>query len=455
MLQSNTSGGKSSPNILIKQVYVVLSNKVSKADVLVNQGKIAEIADFITESEDDVIIQAEGRYLLPGFIDIHNHGARGFDISLGAYQAEEDTFIRTSDSFEEGFSEALVFYLRHGVTRVFPTSLAASIEDLTWSFQALDYYLKYSGNEIAGLVGGINLEGTFLKLPEYAGAQNPEFFYPADLEVFEKLNKASGRRIKIVNLPPEHGKKGLALTRLLKKEGIVVAGGHTGAEADQFSEAVEAGLQLGVHFFNGPSRSSSKSFHDGGAEEAMLRLDDVMLELIVDGYHVHPAYVRDTLVRKEPSRIILITDSMFVNGCEDFDHFSLSGIPGSVSENREYLQVTNKEDTLFGSVLHSKKGFENVLNWLTREMTGIWYRKHDAYSLEDALVMVSQMASGNPARLLRLDNPVVETDVATGSIKTGFCADLLLVTLEENEKGYELKLEKIWLKGKEIIAVKC
>lgn len=430
---------------------MVLPDKVSQADVLITQGKIAEIADFITESENDVVIQAESRYLLPGFIDIHNHGARGFDISLGAYQAGEDTFIRTLDSFEEGFSEALAFYLRHGVTRVFPTSLAASIEDLTWSFQALDTYLKHFGHELDGLVGGINLEGTFLKLPEYAGAQNPEFFYPADLGIFEKLNKASGRRIKIVNLPPEHGEKGFTLIQMLQKEGIVVAGGHTGAEADQFTQAVEAGLQLGVHFFNGPSRSSSKSFHDGGAEEAMLRLDEVMLELIVDGYHVHPAYVRDTIVRKEPSRIILITDSMFVNGCEDIDHFSLSGIPGSVSENREYLQVTNKDDTLFGSVLNSTKGFENVLNWLTQEMTGIWYRKHDAYSLEDALVMASQMASGNPARLLQLDNPEDEAIVATGSIKTGFWADLLLGTLEEKEQGYELNLEKVWLKGKEMI----
>ena len=421
---------------------LVLPNQILSEPLIIDPaGKIHSIGKSIPEPPEITTIDAKGTYILPGFIDIHTHGANGFDASLGNYQVSSNSFDASSEGFQLGIHQALAFYASQGVTRVFPTTLAASLDDLEFAFQQFATYLSQETAPYKELIGGFNLEGTFLKLPEYAGAQNPEFFYPASQETFDLLHTASGERISIVNVPPEHGAIGMELIKYLTDKGITVAGGHTGAEADTFYEAIDAGLRLAVHFFNGPSRSSSKSFHDGGAMEAMLRSDKMSLELIVDGYHVHPAYVRDAIARKELERIILITDSMFATGQSDIHAFSLGGIPGVVSENRSYLQVVDKADTLFGSVLTSVKGVENVLNWLTQDMQGIWYRQHPAYSLEEALVQLSHMASLNPARLLHLQDK-------TGSLEEGKWADFVMVDIHKKNDRYQITPVSTWVQGK-------
>jgi len=431
---------------LIRNAQVIFPDHMTMSDVLIEQGLIKSIGGFITEEEGDLVIDATDKFILPGFIDIHNHGAMCFDMAMGYYDTTKDLFFRDETAFQTGFTDALQYHLLNGTTRIFPTSLAAPHEDLLWSFDQINTYISNAAHYLGDMVGGLNVEGTFLKLAEYAGAQNPDFFMEPDFGIFEALQKASGRRIKIVNLPPEHGEKGLTLTRMLCKEGIIVSGGHTGANADQFEQATSAGLCLGVHFLNGPSKSISQSFYNGGAEEAMLRLDEVFLELIVDGYHVHPAYVRDVVARKQPERVILITDSMFVNGVLDINSFTLCGIKGIVSKTKDYLQVINRDDTLFGSVLKSGQGYENMLNWLTQEMKGIWYRSHEAMELADAMVTTSKMASVNPAQLLGLYE-TKEDDPGTGSIEQGKYADLLLIDLQENENRYNLNIEQVWLKG--------
>jgi len=426
-------------SLLIRNASLVLPDRLTRADLLIENGRVARIEPSIPPRSKEEVVDAGGKYILPGFVDIHNHGARGFDCSLGVWQDEQKAFALEAGSYRQGLAEALAYYRQNGVTRVFLTSLAAPLDDLAFAFRQIDAYCREK-QPLHAMIGGINLEGTFLKLPAYAGAQSPDYFYPPEEATMERLQAAAGGRIRIVNLPPEHGAGGRALIRALHEQGVLVAAGHTGAEADEFQEAIAAGTRLGVHFFNGPARSSSKSFHDGGAEEAMLRSDAVSLELIVDGYHVHPAYVLDTIARKGVERIVLITDSMFVNGCDDIHSFELCGVPGAVSANRRYLQVTDRADTLFGSVLTSRRGFENVLNWLTREMTGIWYRRHEALPLNDALVTAARMASTNPAHLTGLAD--------AGSIAPGKRADLLIAAIEHKEEGYEVSLEQVLVGGK-------
>ncbi|MEM9718731.1 MAG: amidohydrolase family protein [Bacteroidota bacterium] len=447
---------------LIQEAHIVLPDRVIKGDIRIENGRIAEIADYILEEKSWEINHCKGKYLLPGFIDIHTHGAYGFDFALGVYNAENDTF--SHEAYEEGLNKALKHYVSCGATRIYPTTFAAPLGVLEQAFKHLSTCIEDTHFPYEELVGGINLEGTFLKLPAFAGAQNPNFFYPASLATFEQLDWASGGRLCIVNIPPDHGPTGLHMTRFLSQKGIVVAGGHTGAMAKEFGMAVDAGLNLAVHFLNGPSQHSEKSFFNGGAEEEILRRDEVFLELIVDGYHVHPSYVRDVIARKGYERVILITDSMFARDCTDIKHFSLEGIYGEVGENREYLRVLGKADTLFGSVLRSDKGFENVLNWLTQDMIGIWYREHKALNLPEALVYTSQMASGNPARLLGIYENENHSGTGTGSIEVGKWADLVLVEVQEpsseislakersNELGlpsnsFQVRVEDVWLRG--------
>ena len=122
---------------LIRGARVVLPEHVVQADVRIRTGRIEAIASSIPPEPDDQVIEGTGQYLLPGFIDIHNHGAQGFDASLGNYRAETNTFDLSADAFREGLAKALAFYQQQGVTRVLPTSLAAPVADLLFAFGQL------------------------------------------------------------------------------------------------------------------------------------------------------------------------------------------------------------------------------------------------------------------------------------------------------------------------------
>jgi N-acetylglucosamine-6-phosphate deacetylase len=387
------------------------------------------------------VIHASGKYILPGFIDVHNHGSAGFDASFGTYDLGTGQFDSSERAYKNGLEKALKSYLKAGVTKVVLTSMAAPLDQLKDSFGHLKDFLQRDGY-LSELVYGINLEGTFLKDPVYAGAQNPKYFFDVDEKVVNSLQVASGGSLRIVNIPPEHGEKGYKLTRKLKDLGIVVAGGHSAAYGDEYKKAIGEGLNLAVHFLNGPSRSNSKSFRSGGAVEAMLRSDRVFLEIICDGYHVDPSYVRDVIARKGFERVIMITDSMFANGMAHLEQFELFGLQGAVHKSREYLQVLGSENTLFGSVLNSNVGFSNVILWLTQEMEGTWHRTHKALPLNDALLQASAMFSSNPAKLLGIFDSG-KGQKGTGSVEVGKSADLIVADL----KADKLSISHNLLKG--------
>ncbi len=416
---------------IIRGGKIVGPDEVYAADLLLEDGVITQIGGVIIPEGEEQTIDATHQYILPGFIDIHNHGAAGYDFSFGKFNPDTGGFERTETAIRQGLSAALEHYRSHGVTRVLLTTMAAPLEKLVFAFEVLDRYL--SDHPVhRSLVYGINLEGTFLKDPTFAGAQNPAFFYEVDPDVVDRLQAAAGGRLQVVNLPPEHGEAAWSLTRRLSEQGMVIAGGHTGAYGDEFAAAVDAGLQLSVHFLNGPSRSSKKSFRRGGAEEMMLRSDGVYLEIICDGYHVDPSYVRDIIARKGYDRVIMITDSMFANGLSDLKKFELFGLAGAVSDNGEYLQMLGSENTLFGSVLNSSRGFANVVRWLCQSMPGVWHRRHEALSLDLALRRASQMFSANPARLLGIFEGTKSLP-GTGSIEVGKSADLVLASEHDGQ----------------------
>ena len=426
-------------NYLIQGAKVVLPTSIEEVDVLVEDNVIQKIGTGVPKAEVKHI-DGSGKYLIPGFIDIHNHGAAGFDFSFGKYDPDNEHFANDEAKFHEGLKQALDHYRSHGVTRVLPTSMAAPLDQLKHSFDHLSSFLQ-SFPEYRNMIHGINLEGTFLLDPVYAGAQNPDHFYPLEAALVAEVRDAAHDLIKIINIPPDHGEAAIPIIEALHQDGMVIAGGHTGAYADEFKPAVSAGLSLAVHFLNGPSRSFSKSFRGGGAVEIMLQSDEVHLEIICDGYHVHPAYVRDAIARKGIERIIMITDSMFANGLNNLESFELLGLHGTVSENGEYLQPVGKKDTLFGSVLSSDVGFQNVLGWLTTEMDGIWHKHHPAHTLDEALLQCSQFFSGNPARLLGMDQS--NGRPGTGSIREGMAADLLLTTISRDQ-GYHFHIDQVF-----------
>ncbi|MFA8342472.1 MAG: hypothetical protein ACEPO8_05815 [Rhodothermaceae bacterium] len=148
----------------------------------------------------------------------------------------------------------------------------------------------------------------------------------------------------------------------------------------------------------------------------------------------------DAITRKGVDKIIAITDSMFVTGDEDLAEFKIGGKTGCVSEDKNYLYVKEKPKALFGSNLSMDKAFENLLNWFSKDIEGIWNRIHSAKELNEAVILASKLCSGNAAALLGINNE-------TGTIEIGKKADLLIGNITKKE-NYKFELNEVVLRGK-------
>ena len=447
-------------SVLIRNARIVEPKKVTVGDLLIEDGRIAAIGPNLSAFVPPcATIDADGLWALPGFIDLHCHGGRLFDATLGKYIVETDSFDGSDAAFEATMPGFLEMAARHGVTTMLIATFAAETEQIRYSLGRLARYMKrletggrrleqgtentYSLQPTASLmpnVLGFFIEGTFIKRPDYAGAQNATYFYAPSRELFDEMNAAAQGMIRYINIVPEHGEAGLDLMRYVTRKGVLVGAGHTGCAAEEFARAIGCGLKTAIHFTNGPMGGSYKPFGGGGAIEAILSSNRVTAELICDGYHVNPAYALDTIKRKGCERIILVTDGMFPTEATGIGDFTLAGIKGRVSGNGKYLQAPGKANTLYGSLLTMDVAFANVVSWLTAGLPGIWNKKHKALDLETAVVRASRMASANPAKLLRVHRE-------TGGIEVGKQADILLGGLEGEPGSYALRLHCAFLGG--------
>lgn len=426
----------------IYNANIVLDDRIIHGYLDIKNGTIRNIS---TGEPDKIIfgdIDAEDDYLLSGFIDLHTNGILGFDITNGAYSQNNDSFSFDKELYNITLKSALNCYAGKGVTSVFLSTVAAPINLLVKSFQNINAFLEENSDEvISKIVGGLYLEGTFMKLYENRGAHNNEYFKKPTHEIFEELNDASNGLLKIINIVPEWGSEAFNLINVLSKRGLVCAIGHSGATGNEVNRAVESGSKLGVHFLNGPNKTSYKPFNSMGATEAFLKNDSLYLEIIPDGFHVDKSYVLDTIKRKGIEKIIAISDSMFVTELEYFNEFSFLGRHGKISKNGKYIHIAENDEALFGSLLTMDKAFENLLNWLTKEGKGVWNSTHPPLTFSNALLKVSKMCSNNPAKLLGREFNL------QGEIKDGSIADLIICNIQNKNNQYKLRVNKTFKLG--------
>jgi len=420
---------------------------IENATIIVENGRIASVgrgSPACVCSDDIRDVDGRGRYALPGFIDIHCHGAGLFELGSGMFDAETGKFDTSDKSFETGLDRYVRLRAREGVANFYVATCAAHPDDLKRSFGHLARFMGNGQNGVHGpVVQGALLEGTFYN-PEMAGAQDTRHAMDPSPELFDDLNESGA--IKLVNVAPEFDEAACQLIEHLTKNGVVAGAGHTNATGAQVAEAIRHGLRYVIHFTNGPTGGSYKPFEGGGTIEATLRTDDVYAELICDGYHVSPEYKRDIIARKTPEKILSVTDQMFVagTGVKTFQHGELEG---EVADDGSHIRVLNKKNTLFGSCLMMDVGFSNLLSLLTRDMEGVWHRHHEAMPLDEAMVAASEMSSTNPARMIGLlDDP----DRATGSLEPGKMGDVVLGTLDGERGKYRFHVEGLFVRGREI-----
>ena len=438
------ANGTSDMRYLIRNARIVKATCVLQGDICIEGGVISSISEPLKDDSDYTVIDAGGQYVIPGFIDIHLHGGIGFDLTAGRYDAERGDFDPSLENYQNHIKDVMLHLAREGTTLSLLATVAAPLERLEQVMGEVASYIENhpNGNGGCRLLGAF-VEGSFIKHPANAGAQNPEYFHEPDIALFKRLQNAAGGNIRYVNVVPEYGDAAIALIEYLTENGVLVGAGHTSCSAEVYSRAVDKGLRVAIHFTNGPTGSSFKPFGGGNVLQAVLPSRKVFAELIGDGCHVNPAYLMDILHRKGSDRIIAVTDAMFLTGLSEVSEFTAYGIRGVVSDDRRYVRVAEKENTLFGSMHTMSVAFANWISWFTREMKGVWTNKYLPMDLDEAVRIATHLCSANPAKVLDLSGH-------TGTLSAGKRADIVLLKLDGEPGDYRVNVSDVFVGGRRV-----
>ncbi|EJA6664643.1 TPA: N-acetylglucosamine-6-phosphate deacetylase [Clostridioides difficile] len=308
---------------------IILKNQILENKVLVFDEKIIDIADSVPK--DCEVIDADGKYISPGLIDIHIHGNMGKD---------------TMDSTDESIETISKSIMRHGVTSFLPTTMTMDKEHV---YDAFEVIKKAQNRKLEGAqVLGAHLEGPFIN-ENYKGAQNEKFIINSKYEFIKEYKDV----IKVITYAPEKDID-FDFTREIKRcTDIVLSIGHSNANYDQAKEAINLGVTNVTHMFNA---MTGLNHRDPGVVGAALTTN-VYSELIADTIHINKDLFQFILNNKGKERLILITDSIEAGGLED-GNYSLGGQKVIVKGNEARLE----NGALAGSVLSLNKMVFNFLD---------------------------------------------------------------------------------------------
>lgn len=385
------------PRVFLSGAHLVLPDRIETGHTLViESGRIADLTAGPRDvAAGETRVHVPGCFIVPGFIDVHVHGVAGHDVLDGP----------------ASLAEIAATLPRYGVTAFCPTSIACAPAALS-GFLAGVAALRGAAGRGRARVLAAHLESNFIN-PQYCGAQpvsclrNPaaamlaasatgarsgnatEFSGAEILGVIDRHRADVG----IVTLAPELD-GGVELIRRLAQSGIRVSLGHSGASFDQAQAAIAAGARHATHLFN---RMPPMTHREPGLAGAVLASEEIAAELICDGHHVHPAFLRMAIAAKSVSRVMAITDGTAGSGLPRGSRTTLGGRPITVAE------VARLDDgTTAGSVATMDRVFSCLVG-----ACGIDIRE------------AAQMCATTPARELGL--------VGHGVIAPGAVADLVVL----------------------------
>ena len=390
----------------IKNGRIILPDKILDGKILLYDEKILGIVETVNPQDEIEWIDAGGNYVSPGFIDIHMHGAFGFD----AMDEQEEAI----DYISAGICE-------RGVTSYLPATMTMSRERV---YKALDNIRRSMGKRGRGArVLGAHMEGPFIH-PKRKGAHDETYILKPEVGLIADYLDV----IRIITLAPELDEGYKFIHQMQEHPQVVLSIGHSNATFEEAMEAIDAGIRSATHLFN-----AMPGFHhrDPGVVGAILKTD-IFCEVIADNTHIHPAIYSILGKVKGTDRMILITDAMRA-ACLKSGTYDLGGQTVNVDTHAVRLA----DGTLAGSILTMNHALRNFLD-------------NTDYDLPAVIHMVSL----NPAKLLGLDNE-------KGSLAVGKDADItilnkdfeVLVTIvegqlcfrreKEDDKGYGRGVQKI------------
>ncbi len=315
-------------------------------------------------------LDAGGKYLIPGLVDIHTHGAVGEDFS---------------DGRPEGLQPLVDYYASRGVTSYLATTMTLREEVLTPAMTALRDFRRQGGAKCAG----VHLEGPFLSFAK-RGAQAAENLHKPDAALFHRLNEASGGQVRLVTVACEE-EGAIPFIREVSQS-CTVSLGHSTADYDTAMAAFQAGASHATHLFNGmPPLHHRQPGIIGAAFDA-----GATAELICDGLHIHPSVVRATFALFG-RRVNLISDSLRCAGMPD-GSYTLGGQPIVVRDGR----ATLLDGTLAGSSISLLEGVRRAVKFGIPLESAV-YAASAAPAMAAGLPRVGWIAPGMDADLLLLD----------------------------------------------------
>lgn len=262
---------------------------------MISNGLITGVIEGNADVADAIEIDAKGRYIAPGFIDMHVHGGGGHDFMDGSV----NSFLKIAET-----------HVKYGTTAMCPTTLTSEPGHLLETLKQYEAAVKL--NTAGARFLGMHLEGPYFSKNQ-SGAQDPRFMRnPDDLEYNRILFHAHS--IRRWSAAPEL-KGALQFGRHLKSLGIIAAIAHTDALYEEVLEAFESGYTLATHFYSAMSGVSRKNgFRYAGAIEAGYLIEEMDVEIIADGIHLPPPLLKLVYKIKGASRTALITDAMRATG---------------------------------------------------------------------------------------------------------------------------------------------
>jgi len=389
-------------SILFKNARLIFPDRIEpNGDLRATDGRIAAMGPALSPNAGETVLDLGGRYLAPGLIDIHIHGAVGRD---------------AMEATPEAFEAICRFHATGGTTALALTTITARTEEIVTVLRAAEAYRKAWPGTGAQLLG-IHVEGPYFS-PEKPGAHLPELIRnptPSDYQPLLEWATGSDNVMIQMTLAPELP-GALELIDVLRKRGVRVSGGHSNAWDEEACAGFVHGMEGATHIFNCMSTTRRRGpYREAGLLEFALSEPGVLCELIADGRHVSPTLMRMVYCAKGPDGICLITDASAGAGLPEGATFSLGEIEGVV---RDGVGLLTDGSALAGSACTMIRSVKTLV-----ESAGV------------SLVEAIRMATLNPARALKLSGK--------GVLEKGSDADLLIL-------NDALDVEATYVKGRAV-----
>ncbi|MDF2858880.1 MAG: N-acetylglucosamine-6-phosphate deacetylase [Neobacillus sp.] len=372
--------------LLMVHGNAILETSVEKSIyIFIKQGKILElgsISNLPTYLKHVKRIEIpEEHTVVPGFIDVHIHGAAGAD---------------TMDGSTEALTTMANALPSEGTTSFLPTTITQKHENIDQALRiAAEYQIHHNDSGKAEVLG-VHLEGPFIN-PKRKGAQPLEHIIDPSIELFKQWQELSDGTIRVVTVAPEMP-NGMEFVHYLNNTGVIASIGHSDSIYEEIELAVNAGAKQVTHLFNG-----MRGIHhrEPGVAGSSLLFKELMVELIADGIHVRPEMMKLVINAKGTDGIILITDAMRAKGLKN-GIYDLGGQDVSVADGQALLA----DGTLAGSILKMNDSLKNIIS-----------------AAQIPLAIAVKMASANPAKQLNVYD-------RKGSITIGKDADITILSEE-------------------------